>query len=741
MTTRIDPIAAVPSVAAPPAARLDWADVAKGGCIILVLLWHVVVKDYLQIDWRVGVPVPGAWGLLGEQLLPLRMPLFFTISGIFAANAVSRPWRAVGRSRVARLLYLYVLWLLIHTAVLALAPGFPTDRATSVGGLLIQLTVTPSNLWYLYALALYFVLAKALRRVHPAVLLGAAGALSALAAAGLLDTPGNRGGLYQNLVFFLAGLHLRPHLQRWAATATDRRLLLSLAGYAAALAGTALAGAGRWLGSSLLVSVAAVPFGITAAVRLARRPVLGGVLAALGRRTLPVYVIHMPVLALLHRLLAGPVAGLNGPGRALLVAGYPVLLTAVVLALSLALHRGLLAAGATWLFELPTHRRRAATTAIEGGTMSRTVAPAPAPAPAAPARADVEEAARWLSGRVVHTPVLHSPAIDRLAGARVLMKAENLQAGGSYKMRGALLAVGRLATGRHTGVVAQSTGNHAVAVSLAARRHGLAATVVLPVDAAPTKVALARAAGARVVLAGTTVEERVAVARRLSDETGHPLVDAYDHRDVIAGQGSASLELIEEAERAGTPLDALVVPVGGGGGAAGACLAASGRAIDVYGVEPVGCDSLARSLAAGRRVPVTPAPTIADGLRPSCVGELPFAVLRTALRGVVRVDDEEIAEAFRLLLLELKVLAEPSGAAGLAGALRLAVGRTDPGRLEPAAGGLETAAVGGLEATGVGRGRYRTVGVVLTGGNVEAALVARLAAERLADPSMEGVAA
>ncbi|MCO1598681.1 pyridoxal-phosphate dependent enzyme [Micromonospora sp. RHAY321] len=342
--------------------------------------------------------------------------------------------------------------------------------------------------------------------------------------------------------------------------------------------------------------------------------------------------------------------------------------------------------------------------------MSRTAAPA------IPRRADVEEAARWLSRRVVRTPVLRSPVIDRLAGARVLLKAENLQDGGSYKMRGALRAVGRLSAAGHEGVIAQSTGNHAVAVALAARQHGLAATVVLPVDAARTKVDRARAAGARVVFAGTSVDERVTVARKLSDETGHPVIDAYDHADVIAGQGSASLELIEQAERAGTPLDTLVVPVGGGGGVAGACLAAAGTGIEVYGVEPVGCDSLARSLAAGERVPVAPAPTIADGLRPSCVGELPFAILRTAVRGVVRVDDEEIAAAFRLLLMELKVLAEPSGAAGLAGALRL-----------PAEAGGE---------------RRRTVGVVLTGGNVEAAMVARLMVQRLAEPTtVEGAAA
>ncbi|MGW0506461.1 threonine ammonia-lyase [Micromonospora sp. NPDC003241] len=340
---------------------------------------------------------------------------------------------------------------------------------------------------------------------------------------------------------------------------------------------------------------------------------------------------------------------------------------------------------------------------------------------------DVTAAARWLDGQVLRTPLLRSPVIDRLVGAQVLLKAENLQTGGSYKMRGGLYAVGRLAAAGHGGVVAQSTGNHAVAVALAARRHEMAATVVLPVDATPSKVARARGAGARVVLAGSSVEERLAVARRISDETGHPIVDAYDHPDVISGQGSASLELIEDAERAGTPLDTLILPVGGGGGAAGACLAASDRPIDVYGVEPVGCDSLAHSLVAGRPTPVPPAATIADGLRPSCVGELPFDILRTRLRGVVRVDDDEIAAAFRLLLMELKVLAEPSGAAGLAGALSLA------------ANGATRVIVGSAAPVVVpGDGsRQRTVGVVLTGGNVEADLVARLATPVL---PREGVA-
>ncbi|MFF0155858.1 acyltransferase family protein [Micromonospora sp. NPDC005203] len=341
--------------------RAQWADAAKGVCIILVVLWHVVVKDYLQIDWHVGVPVPGLWGTLGEQFLPLRMPLFFTISGVFAANAAQRPWRVVARSRIGGFLYLYVVWLLIHTAVLAAAPQLPTDRATSVLGLLEQLTITPSNLWYLYALALYFALAKATRRVPRALVLVPAAALSAIAAAGLLDTPGNRAGVYQNLIFFLAGLSLRQQIERWADTASGRRLVLTSGAYALALAAMAAAGAQQWFGVWTAASVLAVIFGITAAARLARWSALSDPLARLGRITLPIYVIHLPVLALLHRLLLVGVSGLDRSAQGLIVLGYPILLSGLVIVLSLAVHRGLVAVHARWLFALPgPHRAEAA---------------------------------------------------------------------------------------------------------------------------------------------------------------------------------------------------------------------------------------------------------------------------------------------------------------------------------------------------------------------------------------------
>lgn len=321
-----------------------------------------------------------------------------------------------------------------------------------------------------------------------------------------------------------------------------------------------------------------------------------------------------------------------------------------------------------------------------------------------PRRADVEAAAAWLASRVVHTPVVRSAALDRIAGAALWLKAENLQSTGSYKFRGAMLAVDRIArVGGCSGVIAQSTGNHGLAVATAAQAYRLAATVVLPVDAPLTKVSRIEAAGARVVRAGTTVEERLAVVERLRLASGYRIVDAYDHPDVIAGQGSATLELIDEARRHGVALDAVVVPVGGGGGVAGACLAAEGHGIAVYGVEPVGCDSLGRSIDSGRRVTVPPAPTLADGLRPSCVGDLPFRIGYGSIAGVVRVDDRSIARALCLALFHTALLLEPSAAAGLAGAFRIAAA-----------------------------GAFRQIGVVLTGGNAEPTVLARLLADHVA---------
>ena len=342
---------------APGKPRAEWADLAKGLCIILVVLWHVIMKHYLQIDWHLPVPLPGAWGAFGEQLLPLRMPVFFTISGMFAASAVQRPWPVVRRSKIAKFYYLYAIWFVVHTAVLAFVPDFDTLAARNALDVLEELTITPTNLWYLIALALYFVIAKLTRRLPVAVVLGAAFLLSAVASAGLLASPGNRGQLYQNLFFFLAGLRLKPWVEKLAASATLRLVLFGAVGYLGVMAVLQLLGAKQWFGVWPVASSLAVVLGVAIAAQLQRWRWLSARLAELGRQTLPIYVMHMPLLALLHLALLRPFSALGTPGQLVLAALLPPVLTALLIWICLRLHRGLKAVGATWLFDLPGPRR------------------------------------------------------------------------------------------------------------------------------------------------------------------------------------------------------------------------------------------------------------------------------------------------------------------------------------------------------------------------------------------------
>lgn len=308
-----------------------------------------------------------------------------------------------------------------------------------------------------------------------------------------------------------------------------------------------------------------------------------------------------------------------------------------------------------------------------------------------PTRASVVAAAARLAGRVVRTPAVRSAALDRLAGAELVLKAENLQHIGAFKARGATHAVLRLApAARAAGLITYSSGNHAQAVARAAQLVGAEADIFMPVDAPAIKRAAVEAMGARVHLVGTTSTERRDAALAHRDAHGGAIIEPFDHPDIVAGQGTATLELLADAG----PLDALLVPVGGGGLIAGACLACQGTATKIYSVEPVGCDAMARSLAAGARVPVEPGPTLADGLKPTMVGELTFAIARAHLAGSFTVTDDELARALVTLLVTTKLLVEPSGAAALAVALR-----------------------GNL------RGR---IGVILSGGNVAPATVADL---------------
>jgi threonine dehydratase len=326
----------------------------------------------------------------------------------------------------------------------------------------------------------------------------------------------------------------------------------------------------------------------------------------------------------------------------------------------------------------------------------------------APVREDVLAAAARLRGQVVRTPVVRAAALDRLAGAELWLKAESLQHIGAFKARGALNAVAQLDDEiRRRGIITYSSGNHAQAVALAASRYRIAADIFMPVDAPRIKLEAVREMGARVVLVGTTSPERHQAALARQAETGAAIIEPFDHPHTIAGQGTATLELLEEADAAGVALDALIVPVGGGGLLAGACLAAQGRAIAVHAVEPVGCDSMGQSLAAGSVVAVDPAPTLADGLKPTRVGQLTLALAAAAGVTAHTVDDRELSAALAHIALRAKLVVEPSGAAGVALALR----------------------------TGALPGAPRRIGVILSGGNISPERMAELLG--LATPGQE----
>jgi uncharacterized membrane protein YcfT len=327
-------------------------------CIILVVLWHTIMKHYLQISWHTGLPLPGVWGFLGDQLLPLRMPLFFTISGIFAVNAATRPWRTVLRSRVARFYYLYLVWFVIHTSVLAAVPNFDTLHAATAPDVLEELTITPINLWYLVALAVYFVIAKATRGVNKWVVLSLALTLSIIDSAGWLATPGDRGGLYQNLIWFLVGFSFKPRVLRVADTATTRKLVASGGSYCVLLAIMFVTRSQEWPGVWSIVSLSAIVFGLTAASMVGRLERVGALLARLGRNTLPIYLAHLPLLGLFHLLLLGPISRAAVSVQILAALFEPIALTAALVALPLLLRGVLRRIHLGWLYELPEFAKK-----------------------------------------------------------------------------------------------------------------------------------------------------------------------------------------------------------------------------------------------------------------------------------------------------------------------------------------------------------------------------------------------
>ena len=250
----------------------------------------------------------------------------------------------------------------------------------------------------------------------------------------------------------------------------------------------------------------------------------------------------------------------------------------------------------------------------------------------------------------------------------MFLKAENLQRTGSFKIRGAYNKIASLTEEeRAGGVVAFSSGNHAQAVALASALLGATAVIVMPTDAPEAKVAATRAYGAEVVSYDRYAEDREAIARDLARDRGLALVPPFDDPAIVAGQGTAALELVDDAG----PLDALVVPVGGGGLIAGCALAASGCVPEcaIYGVEPETGDDTKRSLESGKRVTIHVPHTIADGQQVTAPGEITFEILRELVSRIVLVSDDDIVAAMAFAFDRLKIVIEPSGASGLAALL------------------------------------------------------------------------
>ena len=274
-----------------------------------------------------------------------------------------------------------------------------------------------------------------------------------------------------------------------------------------------------------------------------------------------------------------------------------------------------------------------------------------------------------LQSIIRETPLLESNALSALAAGPVYLKCENLQRGGSFKVRGAYVRIARLSDAeRARGVVAASAGNHAQGVALAAAALGTRATVVMPANAPLPKVAATRSYGADVVLHGAAVEDALAMARDLAKETGSIFIHPFDHADVIAGQGTIGLEIAEQCPEVRT----IVVPVGGGGLAAGLAVAVSDvlPAARLLGVQAEAVAPMPPSVAAGQPVSVTPSATMADGIAVARPGDLPVRLLSALGSTIVTVTEENLSRSLLLCLERAKQVVEPAGAAGIAALLQ-----------------------------------------------------------------------
>ncbi len=326
--------------------------------------------------------------------------------------------------------------------------------------------------------------------------------------------------------------------------------------------------------------------------------------------------------------------------------------------------------------------------------------------PILPTFADVERARERLRGHAHRTPVMTSRTLDELVGAQVFLKCENLQRMGAFKFRGAYNALSALPDAvRAKGVVAYSSGNHAQAVALSARLLGMPATIVMPANAPKAKLDATEGYGARVVRYDPAEDRREVVAQQIVTETGATLIPPFDHPDVIAGQGTAAAELIEDAG----PLDALLVCCGGGGLLTGSAIAAHAMSpgCTVIGVEPELGDDMTRTYQTKAPQRLTAVPdTIADGARTMGPGVLTLPLLLQHVDGMVTVSDLDLVHAVRFAMLRMKLVIEPSGALGLAAMMS-----------------------GKVSITG-------RVGIIVSGGNVDAEMLRWILMEDGARPSV-----
>ncbi len=316
--------------------------------------------------------------------------------------------------------------------------------------------------------------------------------------------------------------------------------------------------------------------------------------------------------------------------------------------------------------------------------------------------ADIEAAAIRIAPEAVKTPLVENPALNERLGCRVLIKLETLQRVGAFKFRGAYNRLVQLTPQeRKAGVVAFSSGNHAQGVALAARLLGMPALIVMPADAPALKIAATRGYGAAVKLYDRLRESREQIAADAAAERGAILVPAFDDPHIIAGQGTAGIELVRQAEALGAHIDLFLGQVSGGGLMAGISEAIKTLSPDteIWGVEPAAFDDFAQSLAAGTRIAIKPTGrSLCDALETPQPGELTFPMLQRNLSGAVSVTDAEVAEALRYAFTTLKLVVEPGGSVGLAALLA--------GKLRPKAGS--------------------TVGLVFSGGNVDPELYVQI---------------